>query len=191
MNKFTDELIGEKLYVATDLNGGDLLGAVWAKSESEAYDYFNENEPMIQDQLDNLYVELAEESSHSIEEIMDEFPDILDEGTCNKKDGEKLTENVEPSLYEMIAARAMHFMFTSYNMEYQEIADELGIDVKTVLALIGLDSSDEDEYDDKDIMFEAEEVDEQEEPASLKESYRRIIVRGKSLNENELFVDFE
>ena len=191
MNKFIDDLTGEQLYVAYDLDGGDLLGVVWAKSESEAYDYFNENEPMIPDQQDRLTVELAEESGYSFEELLDEFPDIFDEGlACKKSTADKLTENAEPSMYEMIAARAMSFMHINCNMEYSEIADELGIDVQAVLDLIGPEPSDA-EYDDTDIMLESEEANEQEESAVLKESYRRTVSRGKSLNENELFVDFD
>ena len=290
MNKFIDELTGERLYIATDLDGGDLLGAVWAKSESEAYDYFNNDAPMIPDQLDRLYVELAEESSHSIEAIMDEFPDLFNESVSgNEKEAEKLAESTESDLYEMVAARAMHFMFTNYNMDYQEIADELGIDVQVVLDLIGPDSYD-DAFDDSDIMLEAatdepnikgvrtitihsdtdekvilefktfeeaakhfedlyvnaveetyaeevlypimnaakneeydyiaddgyavieadatgafdgaldgiwddDEIDEDfqanVESSNLKESYRRTVSRGKPLNENELFIDFE
>lgn len=258
MNKFIDELTGEQLYVATDLDGGDLLGAVWAKSESEAYDHFNNDEPMIPDQADRLFVELAEESGHSIEAIMDEFPDLFEESVCSKNSTKKLTENVEPGLYEMVAARAMYYMHINCNMDYQEIADELDIDVQVVFDLIGQDSN--DEYDDSDIMLEsdkeskglAEKANPKQWPDDkvltyeealelakayyaqggdgfyettekyqfddmvkdfgpmtvkklkqdfgvfdsvcrdmMTESYRRTISRGKSLNENELFVDFE
>ena len=197
MNKFIDELTGEQLYVATDLDGGDLLGAVWAKSESDAYDYFNNDASMIADQADRLYVELAEKSGYSIEEILDEFPDIVEESACyTKKDTIKLAENIEPDLYEVAAARAMHFMHINCNMEYQEIADELGIDVQVVSDLIGIDS-----YDDRDIMLEAEKSEEEpvqeqmpvvelSEGTDLKESYRRTVSRGAILVENELFVDF-
>ena len=142
----------KKLYIATDLDGGDLLGAVWAASESEAYDYFNNREPMIPEQNDRLYVELAEESDYSMDDIKDEFPEVFVESLADDvvDDAEPLSESAEPGIYEMAAARAMHFMFTNYNMEYQEIADELGIDVQVVLDLIGPDS-----YDDRDIMLEA------------------------------------
>lgn len=141
----------KKLYVAIDLDGGDLLGAVWAASESEAYDYFN-REPMIPEQNDRLYVELAEKSDHSLEDIKEEFPEVFEESVADNVagDAEQLGESVEPSIYEMAAARAMQFMFTNYNMDYKEIADELGIDVQVVLDLIGPDS-----YDDRDIMLEA------------------------------------
>jgi hypothetical protein len=142
----------KKLYIATDLEGGDLLGAVWATSKSVAYDYFNNKEPMIPEQNDRLYVELAEKSDYSMDDIKDEFPEVFEENLTDNaaEDSEQLSESVEPSIYEMAAARAMHFMFTNYNMDYQEIADELGIDVQVVLDLIGPDS-----YDDKDIMLEA------------------------------------
>ncbi len=142
----------KKLYVATDLDGGDLLGAVWAASELEAYDYFNNREPMIPEQNDRLYVELAEKSDYSIEDIKEEFPEVFKESMADDAAGdtEQLSEGVEPGVYEMAAARAIHFMFTNYNMDYQEIADELGIDVQVVLDLIGPDS-----YDDRDIMLEA------------------------------------
>lgn len=214
--------------------------------------------------------------------------DAILSGSMDENYQKQLKESAEPDLYEMIAARAMHYMFTTYNMEYQEIADELGIDLKTVEELIGTDS-----YDDSDIILEAAEetaenannikgvrtvtvhnntgekvvldfntfeevakhfddlymnavednyaeevlypilsaarekeydyidkdgfavievdatgifdgalddtykddVDEScqasTKPNKLKESYRRIISRGKSLNDNELFVDFE
>ena len=174
-------------------------------------------------------------------------------------------ENTNVNLFEMIAARAMHFMRINCDMEYVDIANELGIDVQEVLNLIGPDS-----YDDSDIMLEGSSdheeaaIDEEvrdkliglfwegikgytsdiwfdsstnekeeivwealkklDEPvdealaldlfwewaygleedsfidfeleencknAKLKESYRRTISRGKALNENELFVDFE
>ena len=259
MSKFIDDLTGEQLYVAYDLDGGDLLGVVWAKSESEAYDYFNNDEPMIPDQLDRLTVELAEDSGYSIEELLDEFPDIFEEDlTCKKDTTDKLAESVEPDLYEMIAARAMHYMHINYNMDYQEIADELGIDVQIVLDLIGQDPN--DDYDDSSIMLENQEESEDliekldpkkwpddkvltyEEalelakayyaqggdgfyettekyqfddmikdfgPMTVKklkqdfgifdsvcrdrmtESYRRIVSRGKTLDENELCVDVE
>ncbi len=68
---------------------------------------------------------------------------------------EKLTENSAPDFFEMVAARALHLMFTNYNMDYEEIANELGIDVQVVLDLIGPDSYEDDAYDDKDIMLEA------------------------------------
>lgn len=144
--------MNKKLYVATDLDGGDLLGAVLAASESEAYDYFNNREPVIPEQNDRLYVELAEKSDYSVEDIKEEFPEVFEESMADDvaDDTEQLSESVEPGIYEMAAARAMHFMFTNYNMDYQEIADELGIDVQVVLDLIGTDS-----YDDKDIMLEA------------------------------------
>lgn len=144
--------MNKKLYVATDLDGGDLLGAVWATSESEAYDYFSNREPMIPEQNDRLYVELAEKSGYPVEDIKEEFPEVFEESLATDAAGhaEQLSESTEPGIYEMAAARAMHFMFTSYNMDYQEIADELGIDVQVVLDLIGTDS-----YDDKDIMLEA------------------------------------
>jgi hypothetical protein len=107
-------------------------------------------------------------------------------------------EAVDPVNYEMIAARAMHFMRINCDMEYVDIADELGIDVQEVLDLIGPDS-----YDDSDIMLEAiEEIEPyistknvtsafREESDKLTESYRRTISRGKTLNENELFVNFD
>ena len=132
----------KNLYVATDLDGGDLLGAVWATSEDEAYDYFNNREPMIPEQNDRLYVELAEKSGYSIEEIKEELPELFEESLSEAA--------VEVNTYEMIAARALHFMLTSFNMDYQEIADELDIDVQVVLDLVGPDS-----YDDHDIMLEA------------------------------------
>ncbi len=141
----------KKLYIATDLDGGDLLGAVWAISESDAYDYFNNREPMIPEQNDRLYVELAEKSDYSVEDIKEEFPEVFEESLADDEAGdvEQLSESVEPGIYEMAAARAMHFMLTNYNMDYQEIADELGIDVQVVIDLIGSDS-----YDDRDIMLE-------------------------------------
>ena len=107
-------------------------------------------------------------------------------------------ENTNINLFEMIAARALHFMRINCDMEYVDIANELGIDVQEVLALIGPDS-----YDDSDIMLEATEEAEsdvdventatatEDEADKLTESYRRTISRGKTLNENELFVDFE
>lgn len=249
----------KKLYVATDLDGGDLLGAVWAASESEAYEYFNNDEPMIPKQNDRLYVELAETSGYSVEDIKEEFPEAFEESLSESVD-------TELNIYEMIAARALHFMRINCDMEYVDIANELGIDVQEVLNLIGPDS-----YDDADIVLEAadktmedasiseplrdkliglfwkgikgytsdiwfdsstnekEEIvwealkqidehvdedialdlfwewaygleedsfidfdlDESRENAGLKESYRRTVSRGKSLNENELFVDFD
>lgn len=272
----------KQLYVATDLDGGDLLGAVWATSELEAYDYFSGREPMISEQNDRLCVEPVEKSGYTIDEIKEAFPELFEESIS--EDVEQPTKNVEPSIYEMAAARAMHFMLTNYNMDYQEIADELDLDLQVVLDLIGPDS-----YDDSDIMFEytsesddtddtvravpeiayvvmvddgpnyknvyltfSDEVDDYtsvdsvdeigewdyhasvadaisrakdagwsdanmrivkisnfkdayvngEDPEEevvqtvelkekLKEEYRRIVSRGKSLNENELFVDFE
>lgn len=194
------------------------------------------------------------------------------------KTTKKLTETSELDLFEMVAARALHLMFTNYNMDYDEIASELGIDVQVVLDLIGPDSykDEDDTYDDKDIMLEtatdsvdtdnikgvktitihndtdekvilkfntfaeaarhfdnlymnavednyaeevlypilsaanAEEYDYIDDEGyavievdatgifescasnnKLKESYRRIVSRGKSFVENELFVDFE
>ena len=192
-------------------------------------------------------------------------------------------ENTNVNLFEMIAARALHFMRINCDMEYVDIANELGIDVQEVLDLIGPDS-----YDDSDIMLEAAEeaaleikgvrtitihsdteekvilefstfaeaakhfenlyanavednyaeevlypimlaaqeeeydyiddegyavieadatgifdgaldgiwddedqIEEACKAAKLKESYRRTVSRGKALNENELFVDFE
>ena len=133
----------KKLYVATNLDGGDLLGATWAASESEAYDYFNNREPMIPEQNDNLYVELAEESGYSLDEIREELPELFEESLSEAVD-------TEPNVYEMIAARALHFMRINCDMEYVDIANELGIDVQEVLNLIGPDS-----YDDSDIMLEA------------------------------------
>ena len=142
----------KKLYVATDLDGGDLLGAVWATSDDEAYNHFSNREPMIPEQNDRLYVELAEKSDYSMDDIKAEFPELFEESLAADAAGdtEQLSESAEPGIYEMAAARAMHFMFTNYNMDYQEIADELGIDVQVVLDLIGPDS-----YDDRDIMLEA------------------------------------
>lgn len=61
-------------------------------------------------------------------------------------------ENTNVNLFEMIAARALHFMRINCDMEYVDIANELGIDVQEVLDLIGPDS-----YDDSDIMLEATE----------------------------------
>ena len=61
-------------------------------------------------------------------------------------------ENTNVNLFEMIAARALHFMRINCDMEYVDIANELGIDVQEVLNLIGPDS-----YDDSDIMLEATE----------------------------------
>lgn len=180
----------KKLYIATDLDGGDLLDATWATSESEAYDYFNNRESMIPDQNDRLYVELAEKSGYTLDEIKEELPELFEEG---------LSEDVgaELNVYEMIAARALHFMRINCDMEYVDIANELDIDVQEVLNLIGPDSYDDaDDYDDSDIMLEAYEQEvitnqKQEEPTTLKESYRRTVSRGKPLNENELFVDFD
>jgi hypothetical protein len=107
---------------------------------------------MIPEQNDRLYVELAEKSDYSVDDIKEEFPEVFEESTADDvaDDAEQLSESAEPGIYEMAAARAMHFMFTNYNMDYQEIADELGIDVQVVLDLIGPDS-----YDDRDIMLEA------------------------------------
>lgn len=133
----------KKLYIATDLDGGDLLGAIWATSEDEAYDHFNNREPLIPEQNDRLYVELAEKSDYSMDDIKEEFPELFTESISE-------VVELEQNKYEMIAARALHFMFTSFNMDYQEIADELDIDVQAVLDLIGIDS-----YDDSDIMLEA------------------------------------
>ena len=62
---------------------------------------------------------------------------------------ENNTESVGIS-FETIAARALHFMRINCDMEYVDIAAELGIDVQEVLDLIGLDS-----YDDSEIMLEA------------------------------------
>ena len=263
----------KKLYVATDLEGGDLLGAVWATSEDEAYDHFSNREPMIPDQNDRLRVTSVEESSYTIDDIKEELPELFEEGLS-----EQVTAAAEANVYEMAAARAMQFMYTNYNMDYQEIADELDIDLQVVLDLIGPDS-----YDDRDIMLEAateikgvrtitvhndtdekvilnfntfeeaakhfddlyanavednyaeevlypilcaardeeydyidddgyavievdatgvfddaiddiwddEELDENCSKNNLTESYRRTVSRGKTLNENELFVDFE
>lgn len=197
----------------------------------------------------------------------------------NKETVGKIVEAASSSMFEMVAARAMHFMLINCDMTYLEIASELGIEEQVVLDLIGPDS-----YDDSDNMLEstgkingvktitihndtgekvvmkfktfedaakhfddlyanavednyAEEVlypilcaardeeydyvdddgyaviemdatgifdgaldsiwddEEIEEDCNsvvdLKESYRRIISRGKTLNENELFVNFE
>ena len=248
----------KKLYIATDLDGGDLLDAVWAESEDEAYDHFNNREPMIPEQNDRLYVEPIENSGYSMDDIKEEFPELFEESLAE-------AASEEPSAYEMIAARALHFMRINCDMEYVDIANELDIDVQEVLDLIGTDS-----YDDKDIMLEAAEeikgvktvtihndTNEKvvlefktfEEAArhfddlyanavednyaeevlypilcaardeeydyiddngyavievdatgifescsankELNESYRRTISRGKALNENELFVDFD
>ena len=248
----------KKLYIATDLDGGDLLDAAWATSEDEAYAYFNNREPMIPEQNDRLYVEPVENSSYSMDDIKEEFPELFEESLSE-------SINEESSAYEIIAARALHFMRINCDMEYVDIANELGIDEQKVLDLIGTDS-----YDDEDIMLEAAEeikgvktvtvhndTNEKvvlefktfEEAAKhfddlyanavednyaeevlypilcavrdeeydyiddngyavievdatgifescstnkvLKESYRRTISRGKTLNENELFVDFD
>ena len=111
---------------------------------------------------------------------------------------EEADEAYEPATYEMIAARALHYMRVNNDMEYQDIADELGIDVQDVLNLIGPDS-----YDDEESLDEAventdtaendinESSQTEQEAPGLTESYRRIVSRGKTLNENELFVDFD
>ena len=250
----------KKLYVATDLDGGDLLGAVWAISEYEAEDYFNNDTPMIPEQPDRLYVELASDAGYSYEELVAEFPDLADNDRAKKGSlidaaEYSLTEEVTPDKYEMIAARALHFMRINCDMEYVDIANELDIDVQEVLSLIGSDS-----YDDKDIMLEnikehkdlVENTDPKQWPDDkvltyeealalakayyaqggdgfyettekyqfddmvknfgpmtvkklkydfgvfdsvcrdrMTESYRRTVSRGKTLTENELFVDFE
>ena len=62
---------------------------------------------------------------------------------------ENNTESVSIS-FETIAARALQFMRINCDMEYVDIADELGIDVQEVLDLIGPGS-----YDDSEIMLEA------------------------------------
>jgi hypothetical protein len=62
----------KQLYIATDLNGGDVLDYTWATSKEEAYDYFYNREPYISD-WDDLYVETAEEAGYTPEEIKDLF----------------------------------------------------------------------------------------------------------------------
>lgn len=135
--------MNKKLYVATDLDRGNLLGAVLAMSEDEAYEHFSNRDPMIPEQNDRLCVEPVENSGYSIDDIKEEFPKLFEE--CLSE-----AASEEPSAYEMIAARALHFMRINCDMEYIDIASELGIDVQDVLNLIGPDS-----YDDKDIMLES------------------------------------
>lgn len=110
--------------------------------------------------------------------------DAILSGSMDENYQKELRESIEPNLYEMTAARALHYMFTTYNMNYQEIADELDIDVQVVLDLIGPESFEES-------LKEAHKTVKQAKTATLKEAYRRTVSRGKTLNENELFVDFE
>ncbi len=82
--------VGEQLYVATNLANGELLGAVWASSETAAYDYFANGEPLIPNQNDDLFVCLAAEAECSFEDIAAEFPDVFD-GSVN---GEKRSKMI-------------------------------------------------------------------------------------------------
>jgi hypothetical protein len=42
--------MARQLYVAYDLDGGDLIGAIWAESELKALDYFFSRPALIPDQ---------------------------------------------------------------------------------------------------------------------------------------------
>ena len=240
---------------------------------TEDSDIFIDAHANVRSNLDDI---LSGAFIESINNPLEEDADIFIDMHANEKnkldnilsgniaESKELTESDENNTYEMIAARAMHFMRINCDMEYVDIADELGIDVQEVLELIGPDS-----YDNSDIMLEAEEseealiseelrdeliglfwdgiegyssdvwfdssTNEKEEIAwealkklgepvdealvldlfwewaegleedsfiefdleesgrnkKLKESYRRTVSRGKTLTENELFVDFD
>lgn len=77
----------KQLYIATDLSGGDLLGAVWAVDEYEAYNFFTNDEPMIQDQNNDLYVELLDDSDYSLDDIAAVYPDVVSMKELGKKEG--------------------------------------------------------------------------------------------------------
>lgn len=70
--------MARQLYVAYDLNGGDLLGAVWAESESRAVDYFFNRPALIPDQQDRLYIEPIKESDWTIQELAEIDPKIAE-----------------------------------------------------------------------------------------------------------------
>lgn len=70
--------MARQLYVAYDLNGGDLLGAVWAESESRAVDYFFNRPALIPDPQDRLYIEPIEESDWTIQELTEIDPKIAE-----------------------------------------------------------------------------------------------------------------
>lgn len=91
--RLKEDVADKQLYVATNLDGGELLGAVWANSTEEAYNFFIADGPMIPDQNDNLFVELAEESDFTNEDIEAEFPEVFN-GTTGEKRG-SLYDRVE------------------------------------------------------------------------------------------------
>lgn len=70
--------MARKLYVAYDLDGGDLIGAVWADSTLKANDYFFDGPPLMPDQADRLYIEPIEESDWTIQELAEIDPEIAE-----------------------------------------------------------------------------------------------------------------
>lgn len=70
--------MARKLYVAYDLDGGDLIGAIWAESRLKALDYFFSRPPLMPDQQDRLYLEPIEESDWTIQELAEIDPEIAE-----------------------------------------------------------------------------------------------------------------
>lgn len=104
----SSNLDGEQLYVATNLANGELLGAVWANSDGEAYEYFANGEPLIPNQNDDLFVCLATEADCSFEDIAADFPDVFNGSVNGEKRSRMIFEKCEneeaalkePALYE-------------------------------------------------------------------------------------------
>ena len=66
----------KQLYVAINLNGGDLIGAVWATSDADASTFFSNSYPLPAP-LDDIYIETLEDSGYTLEELAEEDDSIL------------------------------------------------------------------------------------------------------------------
>ena len=77
-NPFFNKETGERLFVAEDTDGGDLLAAMWAKDEFEFWSEFIEDEWRIPDQMDRFYIMPGEKYYDSFEEFVADFPDLAD-----------------------------------------------------------------------------------------------------------------
>lgn len=83
--------MAKQLYLASNLDGGDILDAYWAEDELAAFSHFEAVYPSLHK---DLHVELASKSGLTEEEIAEMFPEVFD----NKS--EELTETIssEPDL---------------------------------------------------------------------------------------------